>query len=439
MYSDDTGATMKFAILRRLSPAVILAPLALACGDRGTSNYTADLDSIPVLQAQEELRVGNTGEPAVEFRAIGPVAVDAAGNIYVAESADNEIRVFDSTGVFLRRIGGARGGSAGGTKGGSSSANRSAGMTNAVASSTDEGFGSIVSMGIIGDTIWVGDFSRRRLALYTTGGQFLRTIPTPSLTVSLDGGASVQVAGAKYLANGRLLAVMSSVSWGSGASPDSIGVPRLAFNELGAVVDTLGYRQLAGAALISRVEEHAGGQLRIPNRWDLPVRVDGDSSTFVVTSVVAASADANVFTVEMRGLDGGRSWTQRIRYMPRELEALHIDTLVRRIASETRLATPAAATADIEEVIRTKLQAPSFAPPVFGARASHDDGLWLRMSNATPGLTRWLVMKPDGSPVGTVDLPANISIRWMSADVIWAAVSRSNAPPSLVKYRLRAG
>jgi 6-bladed beta-propeller len=63
-------------------------------------------DSTPAVSVAENLRIGT---PAAEgpgsFSSITALTVDRAGRIYILDREAQEIRVFDSTGVFLRIIG----------------------------------------------------------------------------------------------------------------------------------------------------------------------------------------------------------------------------------------------------------------------------------------------------------------------------------------------
>jgi hypothetical protein len=96
-----------------------------ACGgcDRGTAG-TVTIDTLPngtvivrndgagvwdsssVWRLVEDLRIGNAaGEGPAGFTDVSGLAVDGAGRAYVLVRDAQEIRVFDSTGAFVRRIG----------------------------------------------------------------------------------------------------------------------------------------------------------------------------------------------------------------------------------------------------------------------------------------------------------------------------------------------
>ncbi len=63
-------------------------------------------DSASAWRIEEELRIGSAeGEGPPAFNQIADLQVDSLGRIYVLESQAQEIRVFDSTGRFVRTVG----------------------------------------------------------------------------------------------------------------------------------------------------------------------------------------------------------------------------------------------------------------------------------------------------------------------------------------------
>lgn len=117
----------------------------LAAGDG-----LVDADAVPRLVAREELRIGSANDPDSGFTRIGPVELDADGNVYVVESSEREILVFDTGGRRIRTIG-----RAGDGPGEFRFPNR---------------------MGVVGDTLWVGEDLARRVTLFSREGRVHRTI-----------------------------------------------------------------------------------------------------------------------------------------------------------------------------------------------------------------------------------------------------------------------
>ena len=92
----------------------LVAPLVVAgtgaCGsdsdpDGGASGLE-DMDAVPRVELEEEVRIGSVDDPDYGFSRVGSVDVDEEGNLYVYEFADTEIRVYSPDGELLRRFGG---------------------------------------------------------------------------------------------------------------------------------------------------------------------------------------------------------------------------------------------------------------------------------------------------------------------------------------------
>jgi 6-bladed beta-propeller len=62
-------------------------------------------DSTTAWRLVEDLRIGTAAEGPQSFSTIAGLEVDGGGRIYVIDRQAQEVRVFDSTGAFVRRIG----------------------------------------------------------------------------------------------------------------------------------------------------------------------------------------------------------------------------------------------------------------------------------------------------------------------------------------------
>jgi hypothetical protein len=62
-------------------------------------------DSASAWRIEEDLRIGTAGEGPASFSTIAALAVDGWGRVYVIDREAQEVRVFDSTGAFVRNIG----------------------------------------------------------------------------------------------------------------------------------------------------------------------------------------------------------------------------------------------------------------------------------------------------------------------------------------------
>lgn len=111
-------------------------------------------DEVPAIE--EILRIGQLeGAPEYQFGQIVGLDADDEGHLYVGDSQAREIRVFDASGTFLRRIG--RPGSGPGELGPG---------------------GTSIFPGH-GDTLVVPDLGQRRVNVFLRDGTFVRSFPIP--------------------------------------------------------------------------------------------------------------------------------------------------------------------------------------------------------------------------------------------------------------------
>lgn len=130
-----------------------------ACGEPA-SDSVRHVDELTPLGYTEELRIGSVEDPDLGFSQVRQVRVTDRGDVFVLDAMSRDVRVFDSDGELLRVIGG-----------------------------PGEGpgeFASPVSMGLLGDTLWVADVRNRRMTWFSAVGDLLWT--TPTLGVPVESG-----------------------------------------------------------------------------------------------------------------------------------------------------------------------------------------------------------------------------------------------------------
>jgi uncharacterized protein (TIGR03663 family) len=82
------------------SSTTLLTPLEIAIRDTSAREYPADAKSIPPSRSQ-----GNPGAGPGDFAEPRGIAADSRGNIYVADTKNSRIQVFDASGQPLRQFG----------------------------------------------------------------------------------------------------------------------------------------------------------------------------------------------------------------------------------------------------------------------------------------------------------------------------------------------
>ncbi|HEY4320353.1 MAG TPA: 6-bladed beta-propeller [Gemmatimonadales bacterium] len=125
---------------------------ALLCG--AASAAFAQQGVVPTWTLQPDLQIGGGSDGPTLFSEIRGIALTRSGNIFVLEFKDQELRVFDPKGSFLRRAG-RRGAGPG-----------ELGNANGIAIGAD-------------DVVWMNDEQNSRFSLYRADGNFLKQIVTP--------------------------------------------------------------------------------------------------------------------------------------------------------------------------------------------------------------------------------------------------------------------
>lgn len=390
---------------RNPSWAVLLLLLA-SCGT-SDSNGIPNADALPPLRLEEELRIGSVDDPDVGFSRIGDVAIGGDGLVYVAETQDLHIRVYDAEGQRIRTIG--RAGEGPGE------------------------FRSISGLGLIGDTLWTTDFRLQRVTLMDRMGEVFRTFQIPRLELEPLPGVLMVLGPEAFRPDGSITARVVQIMFGRDPPTDSISLPLVRLDTAGNVVDTLRYDRLAFTRNTIQVGER---EISVPEPPpSSPLIVDVGDDRFVVDRPVATSTDGARFTVAYVTASGDTTFRREFGYRPCTFDPVVIDSLIRRrtafLARQANIDMDA-----VRAALRDAIQLPAFQPPIAHGLVAEDSVLWLQREDDGTAQRRWLRIAPDGSPRGMLEAPRAAQPRWMRGDVVWASVTDEFDVPWLVRYRL---
>ena len=213
--------------MRTWVAGLVLAVAVVGCAEdqresatEGIDTDVIDVDVLPTLTLQEELRIGSLEDPEYGFSRIGSVDVDRDGQVYVFEAQDLQIRVYSPDGRLIRRMGGA--GEGPGEFGGSS-----------------------VQFGVVGDVVWAMEWdfgAPGRLTRFDRNGEILSARHVQEVIFGPRVTGAVSVAPAFVDAEGLFVSDFSPfIAFQLPGNPDSIRVPRVRFDDQGAIVDTVGW------------------------------------------------------------------------------------------------------------------------------------------------------------------------------------------------------
>ena len=436
MTSEETGIQTAFLPCLALLAMAPFTLLALGCEGSGVAD-TNSMENLPILVAEEEMRIGDVDDPDYGFSRVAGVDVDDEGNIYVGEALVPEIRVYDADGVLLRRIG--RRGEGPGE------------------------FQRAPRFGVFGDTLWTLDNAPDRITLFDLRGTVLSTGTAERVMVPLPSSIA-HVLPWIMRPDGRFISHLARVSSGRRDPPsgveatDSITVPFVLFDATGAVTDTVGWAGRPPPRLWRPPSEYdgemksievGGNQRFVPQPpsglpWWLP-QLDG---YILIESPLAEAEGEGILMFTRFGLAGDTIFSRVVRYDPVPYSAEDLDSIAARGARGESggmlpFYIPGRPPPPDWEVITRRLRAemdfPSFQMPFEYPWAARDGSVWLRWQDADRPVARWILIDAEGFPRGELELPLDHQILWSRGDIFWAADPDEFDVPWLVRYRIRPG
>lgn len=386
-----------------------------------------DLDSVPRLALHQELRLGSIDDPDYGFSRVGRVAVDADNQLYVYEQLELSIRVYSPDGRLVRRIG-RRGHGPG------------------------EFESRDVRFGVSGNAVWTYDPSTRRLAVFDRDGTLRRDVRIDVVRLGYDeSGRAITVAPLAMTAEGVFIGdeeVSNAAALIVGGG-DTLLVPRVRFDGNGHVTDTAGWYPVVRR--LSSMESIRVGRnrYRMPQPPpDTPFDVSLPDGRWHVERPRADDPGATLAYISRLDLAGDTSFRRTYRYMPVPYSEAQ---LARSAARAARYAVEVDASGErvtlrpaprdsgrAEAAIRARMDWPGYQPPFQGYRLAADGALWLQREDRGESTDRWLILDPEGIPVGVVRLPSSAGFRvaWSRGDRLWTVEKDSLDVPWLVRYRM---
>ncbi|HEY8484047.1 MAG TPA: 6-bladed beta-propeller [Longimicrobiales bacterium] len=385
---------------------ILLLLLLWGCGNAAPSS---DLDAEP-WNVQPELRIGSVDAPDYSLTYVEDLEVGPDGRIYVLQSQEQLIRVFDGTGKFVGTIG-----------------RRGAGPGE---------FVSPYRMGWRGDTLWVIDGGQNRISFFGPDGAFLGSLGTgwPA-----PGGFGMIFPWA-VMADGSVLGfhAVDAIARADGLVKST---PYFRIDREGRVTDTLAWVSLRNSSLAIRDPERPWAGLFAPQPFgDSPlVEAAPDGSGLVLVERWAAeAADRAHFTVTRIDPSGRVLFSRQYRYPARPMPKALADSVFQ---AEVAIALQArgpnlSSRAQAEERVREALYLPGHLPPITGVVIGRDGTIWLRREDLGEASVEWLVLGEDGGVLGALRAPRGLRILRAQRGSIWGVEEDTLGVPYVVKYRV---
>lgn len=369
-----------------------------------------------VWRLVEELRIGSVEGPQAMTR-VADITTSADGRyLYVVESAERAVWMFDAgSGRFIRKIG--RGGDGPGE------------------------FRSPLKLGWRGDTLYVTDGQLPRITLFAATGEYYRTITFQSPALPQTG---LGIAPIGYTAAGDVLATpllasqhvrggqLASISW-------------YLLNRSGAIMRTVGLRELRGGGKTvsfgSPMSRGRTVQLSLPltDRNFLGMEPDGES--LLLLDQPAGTDPIGRFRIRRLSLDGDTLYARTYRYAPRAVSRPFRDSVRAERAAmyaEAFNLEPAR----VRGIMQEHLTFPEYHPPFTALRGwltiTRDGGAWLRREDLGGSTVHWLVVSPAGDVTGSVVAPREMRILHVEAGKVWGFITDEYDVPYVVRSKLVA-
>lgn len=352
-----------------------------------------------------EMRIG--GADAVgseyEFTTIRGIAIGPGGSVYVTQGQEQEIRVYDAQGKYVRAIG---------RKGGGPGE-----------------FTGLGSIGFVGDTLYTTDFQLRRITLFRADGSLISTIGAepqePVRTDSVVFRASPVV----LLRDGSALGAGSYASH-LVASGQITRAPVYRLTRTGRVLETVAWVPVGTSQ--GSMQSGTTQMYFTQPISDAPLTVFSPAVARVYVIERAARKGSSNFRVTAVSAAGDTLWSRSYPYRPLPLSRSTTDSIlnvsIRRFSGGRGTFTA--------DQVRTAVYIPDHQVTVTRALAAADGSLWLRREEFAGTLT-WTVVGPDGGIAGALSLAPNVRPLAVIGSQVWGVELDDADVPTLVRWRLQ--
>jgi hypothetical protein len=391
--------------LARTSALLLLAACGSAAGD------LPQLEA-PPLALEVDFAYGALDGPRslTWFRGM---VVGPAGEIFTAHPMENRLRKFSAGGELVREIG--REGQGPGE------------------------FRNIGTLGIVGDTLWVLDFSGYVFSYFDLDGNLLGSESVPVEIVSMETLGPPRPGG--LLRDGTLFG--APPAWSEMVATGQITETYWArLSRAGEILDTIASYSLLNTTW--RVTDP--GNERAPRSYmaqpftDTEIVSPAPPLLEILRVDRGAPADPERAAVRITKVSfaGDTLFTREFSYVPRPIRAAEVDSLVQsRVEAMTRSPFFGGAPAGrMSGWVRDGLFVPRYHPHVRSARIGRDGTVWLERDAPDMKGSEWVILSSEGDPLGVVITPPRFSLEEADREHVWGMLTDELEVPYLVRYRI---
>jgi hypothetical protein len=372
------------------------------CAKSGENQLASHIPSIGI---EQDLRIDGNEENLVPINWLG---VASTGRIALLQWQDYTVRFYSESGRFLGSVG--REGAGPGE------------------------FRRLVRAGWIADTLWVSDTQLRRTTFISPNLEIVRTIPDVVRPAPDDPGQPGShlelIPYAVYADGSRLVWDIRPLDPSSSEDPnDGSAIVRISPDgQIRKQVARIPSADAGGIMFSVGAGRNAYVQIPFFPRPQWVISPHGNRVAILTNNMAAPEPYFHVLVAD----SAGRAIIDRsFPFEPERIPASVMDSAIAARAARA----DASSHADVERQLR------DVAPDAY-AEAEHvvvgaDNRIWIGMRRRAEG-TPWMVLSPDGDPVGQIVLPPRIELRAADGQHVWCVERDELDVESVVRYRLRA-
>jgi len=373
--------------------------LTSGCGEPSIQGRT------PEWELEPELRIGSLDDPEQALTSVLALTLGPEGEIYVSQPQEQCIKVFSSSGQFLRTIG---------RKG--------------------EGPGEFIALGDMGwlaDTLYVSDYLNQRVSFFGPDGSYLRSMSnawpmieevfSPVLISRLlDDGTALVVAGfaSRAIADGTVTAH-----------------PVFRMDTTGHVLRKVAEVSVQNSQIAVQV---GGGTLYTDQPFgDAPLLGISPSGDFVVIldrRAARSRDDATMHFIKITS-NGDTVLTRDIRYDPVPFLTELIDSVLDSRAADR--AGMFGSAQEARKALDQRMFRPAFFPPASNLVVADEGWIFVRRE-ALPGPeVLWDALSPEGVHLGSVSLPSSAQVFRATDTQVWTTERDEFDVTYVARYHIR--
>lgn len=332
------------------------------------------------------------------------LAETAQGDVFVA--GPSEILTFDATGVYRGLIG--RQGAGPGE------------------------FSFISTLGIHGDTLWVGDAGLRRVTRFLLDGSLLETV-------------SPRMSGAENfrpLFLGPDRSIITGPPEGMSLAGDPGGSRRVVWNRWQSddqAINTLAVGSITHGMMMVRGE---GGVRSVSQPFDerTPISYTG-AEPYAIAASATRDGDQGTIVVQRIHFDGASDTAVVVDYRPTRITSAMVDSVVHETGRTLSWRPgapepPTRPTREIAEQIRSAMYVPDYRPPLSDLVQGVDGIVWIGREASAGGQVGWIIAKEAEGPLARIELPVHQRPMAIVDGYVWLGDPTPPDVGRVVKYRI---